>query len=130
MDQAQISLLVATHRITGDSRLLERATAMALRGIAVTDSNRVWHHCDSSGRYGFHYLVDAVYHPVLAAAGLRHARRACRSGSLAVIRLVGTNALSVPVAAAHVPGKQLPHLQVCHRLPLESQRCLGRPRGR
>ena len=68
MDQAQISLLVAAHRITGDSRLLERATAMALRGIAVTDSNRVWHHCDSSGRYGFHYLVDAVYHPLLAAA--------------------------------------------------------------
>ena len=67
MDQAQISLLVAAHRITGDSRLLERATAMALRGIAVTDSNRVWHHCDSSGRYGFHYLVDAVYHPLLAA---------------------------------------------------------------
>ena len=59
MDQAQISLLVAT-QITGDSRLLERATAMALRGIA-TDSLGVAPLRLKRATYeSFDYLVDAA----------------------------------------------------------------------
>ena len=65
-DQLPISLMVAVHRISGDAGYLERACRMAIRGLAVTEANTQWHQCDSSGRYGFKYPADVVYHAILA----------------------------------------------------------------
>ena len=68
-----MSLMVAAHRLTGDSDYLERAGRMALRGMAVTESNAMWHQCDSSGRYGFKYPTEVMYHSMLA--GVDYATR-------------------------------------------------------
>jgi hypothetical protein len=72
-DQLPISLMVAVHRISGDAGYLERACRMAIRGLAVTEANTQWHQCDSSGRYGFKYPADVVYHAILA--GVDYATR-------------------------------------------------------
>ena len=67
-DQLQIDLMVAAHRATGEAAFLGRAIAMTLRGLAATEPNREWHQCSGRGRYGFKYLVESLYHPILAAA--------------------------------------------------------------
>lgn len=72
-DQLPISLMVVAHRITGESDYLTRACEMAVRGIAVTEANTHWHQCDSSGRYGFKYPTDVVYHAMVA--GVDYATR-------------------------------------------------------
>ena len=72
-DQLPISLMVAAHRITGKSDYLTRACEMAVRGITVTEANTHWHQCDSSGRYGFKYPTDVIYHAIVA--GVDYATR-------------------------------------------------------
>ena len=72
-DQLHIALLVAAHRIAGDAQALDRACAMAIRGMAVTEAETRWHQCDGRLRYGFKYLVETLYHPILA--GVDYATR-------------------------------------------------------
>jgi hypothetical protein len=57
---------VEAHRLTGEATYLERACLMAIRGMAVTESKRMWHQCDARGRYGFRDILPGVYHPILA----------------------------------------------------------------
>ena len=115
-DQIRVAILMEAHRLTGDEAYLERACAMAIRGMAVTEGNRMWHQCDARGRYGFRDMVPDVYHPILA--GVDYATR----GGLPLVGLSceTDGRLGLPEGAAvrswePVPGEL--HLEAVNSAP-------------